>query len=135
MEIDTSRRVMTRGRCKELTSGGGPYFNVTYKKHGVNLPEVETLVYLGSSPIKLEGELQTRFMFQYAWSYQEDGSWIELPKERRKELMEDGSVFLFPEALLPVIADIDGLVVLLNDLREKMRRGWGWERVLPPEGS
>jgi hypothetical protein len=134
MEIDTSPRVMTRGRCKELTSGGGPYFNVTYKKEGVNLPDVETLVYLGSAQMVIDGELQTRFMFQHAWSYQEDGSWIELPKERRRELMEDASVLLFPEVLLPLIADIDGLVVLLNQLREKMRRGWGWERVLPPEG-
>jgi hypothetical protein len=63
MEIDTSPRVMTRGRCKELTSGGGPYFKVTYKKRGVNLPEVETLVYLGSTQVKLDGELQTRFVF------------------------------------------------------------------------
>ena len=29
------------------------------------------------------------------------------------------------------IADIDGLLVLLTDLREHMQRGLGWDHVLP----
>ena len=133
MQLDTSRRVITKHGCKELVPGA-PYFQVTYQHEGVNLPEVETLVYLGAIQVKVEeGQLQTRFVFQLAWSYHQDGNWIELPKERRKELTADASVLLWAEDSLRFIEDIDGLLVLLNNLREKMRRGWGWERVLPPQ--
>lgn len=132
MELDTSRRVITKHLCKELAPGA-PYFQVTYQHQGVNLPEVETLVYLGAIQVKEEGQLQTRFVFQLAWSYQQDGNWTELPQERRKELTADAAVFFYAEDSLRLIEDIDGLLVLLNNLREKMRRGLGWERVLPQE--
>ena len=132
MELDTSRREMT-GLCKELAPGG-PYFTVNYQQTGSTLPNVETLVYLGKAQIEFEkGKPEIRFMFQHAWSYQEDGNWSELPKERQRELQADASVFFCPEEMLPLIADIDGLLVLLNDFRERLRRGWGMGRVLPQE--
>jgi hypothetical protein len=132
MKLDTSRREMT-GLCKELAPGG-PYFTVSYPQTGSTLPKVETLVYLGKTQIEFEkGKPETRFMFQDAWSYQNDGNWSELPKEQQRELEADASVSLWPEEMLPLIADIDGLLVLLNNFRERLQRGWGVGRVLPQE--
>ena|SRR5579859_4806257 len=130
--LDRSRRVVTGGRCKELAPGG-PYFEVTYRQEGVNLPDIETLVYLGMTQVQIDGKLQTRFMFQYAWSYQEDGPWPDLSKDQRRELAADGSVFFCPEEMLSLIADVDGLIRSMSNLREHIRAGLGWERVLPPE--
>lgn len=132
-DLDTSRRLIAGAWCKELAPGG-PYFKVTYQQKGVNLPEVETLVYLGASRVQVEAEpMQTHFLFQLAWSYQQDGNWLELPQERREQLATDAAVFLCPEDSLKSIADIDGLLLRLNGLRERMRRGLGWEQVLPDE--
>jgi len=39
----------------------------------------------------------------------------------------------FDEDVLGSIADIEGLLVLLNDLREHMRLGLGWDHVLPED--
>src|ERR1700722_5151158 len=135
MELDTSRRVINRGGyCREFAPGG-LYFNITYREEGVNLPEIDTLVYLGMTQVEFEkGQPQTRFMFQHSWSYQQDGSWVDLPQEKRKELQADGSVFFSPEEMLPLIADIDGLLARLSNLRDKMRSGLGGEGVLPPGG-
>jgi hypothetical protein len=133
VDIDTSRRVIAGDWCKELAPGG-PYFTVSYQQSGVNLPEVETLVYLGSTQAEDEvGQPQTLFMFQLAYSYQEDGNWIELPEERRNELSADAAVVFYAEDSLGGIADIDGVLVLLGGLRERMRRGLGWDRFLPDE--
>jgi hypothetical protein len=130
MKLDTSRREMT-GLCKELAPGG-PYFTVSYQQSGSTLPKVETLVYLGKTQIEFEkGKPETRFMFQDAWSYQEDGNWSELPQERQRELEAYAPVY--PEEMLPLIADIDGLLVVLNGFSERLRRGWGVGRVLPQE--
>ncbi len=42
-------------------------------------------------------------------------------------------MMFYDEGSVKGIADIDGLLVLLNGLRERMRRGIGWDRVLPEE--
>jgi hypothetical protein len=131
VDLDKSRRVIGGDWCKELAPGG-PYFTVSYQEGGVNLPEVETLVYLGSTQFDgEEGQLTTHFMFQLARSYQEDGDWTELPKDRRDELAADAEVMFYDEDSMGGIADIDGLLVLLTDLREHMRCGLGWDQVLP----
>ena len=131
MNLDKSHRVIGGDWCKELAPGG-PYFTVSYQEGGVNLPEVETLVYLGSTPLDDEDvQSRTHFMFQLARSYQEDGDWTELPEEQRTELAAD--VMAYDEDSVGSIADIDGLLVLLTGLRERMRRGLGWDHVLPEE--
>ena len=131
MDLDKSRRVIGGDWCKELAPGG-PYFTVSYQEGGVNLPEVETLVYLGSTPFDdEERQTTTHFMFQLARSYQEDGDWTELPEDRRDELAADAEVMFYDGDGIGGIADIDGLLVLLTDLREHMRRGLGWDHVLP----
>jgi hypothetical protein len=130
MELDKSRRVIGGDWCNELAPGG-PYFTVSYQTGGVNLPEVETLVYLGSTQFDdEEGQSQTHFMFQLARSYQEDGDWTGLPEERRAELATDSDVMFYDEGSVGCIADIDGLLVLLTDLREHIRRGLGWDHAL-----
>lgn len=40
---------------------------------------------------------------------------------------------LYDEDSVGSIADIDGLLVLLTGLRERMRRGLGWDHILPEE--
>jgi hypothetical protein len=131
VDLDKSRHVIGGDWCNELEPGG-PYFTVSYQEGGVNLPEIETLVYLGSTPLDDEvGQSKTYFMFQLASSYQEDGDWTELPEERRRELATE--VWSFDEDGVGSIADIDGLLVLLTGLRERMRRGLGWDHVLPDE--
>ena len=134
MDLNTSRRLIAGDWCRELAPGG-PYFTVSYQQPDVNLPEVETLVYLGSTQTEDEaGQPQTLFMFQLAHSYQEDGNWTELPEKRRTELSADAAVVFYDEdGLGGAIADIDGLLVLLGGLRERMRRGLGWDRFLPDE--
>ena len=130
MELDKSRRVIGGDWCNELAPGG-PYFTVSYQTGGVNLPEVETLVYLGSTQFDdEEGRSKTHFMFQLARSYQEDGDWTGLPEERRAELATDSDVMFYDEGSVGCIADIDGLLVLLTDLREHIRRGLGWDHAL-----
>ena len=131
MDLDKSRRVIGGDWCNELAPGG-PYFTVSYQEGGVNLPEVETLVYLGSTQFDdEEGQSTTHFMFQLARSYQEDGDWTALPEERRDELATDAEVMFYDEGGVGSIADIDGLLVLLAGLRERMRRGLGRDQVLP----
>ena len=131
MDLDKSRRVIGGNWCNELAPGG-PYFTVYYQEGGVNLPEVETLVYLGSTQFDdEEGQSTTHFMFRLARSYQEDGDWTALPEERRDELATDAEVMFYDEGGVGSIADIDGLLVLLAGLRERMRRGLGWDQVLP----
>jgi hypothetical protein len=130
MDLDKSRRVIGGDWCNELAPGG-PYFTVSYQSGGVNLPEVETLVYLGSTQFDdEEGQSKTHFMFQLARSYQEDGDWTKLPEERRAELATDSDAMFYDEGSVGCIADIDGLLALLTDLREHMRRGLGWDHVL-----
>jgi hypothetical protein len=118
--------------CNELAPGG-PYFTVSYQEGGVNLPEVETLVYLGSTEPDHEVGESIHFLFQLARSYQEAGDWTELPEERRVELSADADVMFYDEDSVGSIADIDGLLVLLTGLRERMRRGLGWDYALPEE--
>jgi hypothetical protein len=133
VDLDKSRRVIGGDWCSELAPGG-PYFTVSYQERGVNLPEVETLVYLGSTRLDdAMGQSKTHFMFQLARSYQEDGDWTGLPENRREELATDAEVMFYDEDSVGSIADIDGLLVLLTGLRERMRRGLGWDHVLPEE--
>ncbi len=64
MNLDRSRSVIDTEWCSELMPGG-PYFTVSYHESGVNLPEVETLVYLGSTQLeKQEGEAEIGFLFR-----------------------------------------------------------------------
>jgi hypothetical protein len=85
VDPDKSRRVIGGDWCNELAPGG-PYFTVSYQQGGVNLPEVDTLVYLGSTQLEDEvGEPKTHFLFQLARSYQEDGDWTD-PREERAKL-------------------------------------------------
>lgn len=131
MDLDKSHRVINGDWCKELAPGG-PYFTVSYREGGVNLPEIETLVYLGSTRLDDEsGQSKAHFMFQLASSYQEHGDWSELPESQREDLASDAEVMFYDEDSVGSIADIDGLLVLLNGLRERMRRGLGWDHTLP----
>ena len=131
MDLDKSRRVIGGQWCNELAPGDA-YFTVSYQAGGVNLPEVETLVFLGSTKLDDEvGESKTHFLFQLARSYQEDGDWTELPEERRTKLTADAEVMFYDEHSVGSIADIDGLLVLLTALRERIRRGLGWDYALP----
>jgi len=133
MNLDKSRRVIGGDWCKGLAPGG-PYFTVSYQEGGVNLPQVETLVYLGSTRLDDEfGQPKTHFMFQLASSYQVHGHWSELPEKRREELATNAEVMSYDEDSVGSIADIDGLLVLLTGLRERMRRGLGWDHALPEQ--
>jgi len=133
MNLDKSRRVIGGDWCRELAPGG-PYFTVSYQEGGVNLPEVETLVYLGSTRLDDElGQPHTHFVFQLANSYQAHGDWSELPEKRREELATNAEVMFYDEVSVGSIADIDGLLVLLTGLRERMRRGLGWDHALPEQ--
>ena len=128
MDLDRSRRKIDGDWCSELAPGG-PYFTVSYPEGGVNLPEIETLVYLGSAQLSEDGQLS--FLFQDAESYYRDGDWSALSEEVGKELAAEGAVMFYGEDAIGSIADIDGLLILLGDLREHMRLGLGWERALP----
>jgi hypothetical protein len=133
MELDKSRQVVDGDWCNELTPGR-PYFTVAYQKGGVNLPEVEALVYLGWTRLDDEvGGSKAHFLFQLARSYQENGDWTELTEERRTELAADAEVMFYDRDSVGAVADIDGLIVLLTGLSERIRRGLGWDHVLPEE--
>jgi len=132
MDLDKSPRIIGGDWCNELAPGG-PYFTVSYQEGGVNLPEVETLVYLGSTRFDEEGQSKTHFLFQLARSYQADGDWTTLPEERRTAIAAGAEVMFYDEDSVGSIADINGLLVLLTGLRERMRRGLGWDHVLPEE--
>ena len=135
MDVDRSNRKISADWCSELKPGGTPYFTVAYPEPGVNIPEIETLIYLGSTEVSDDGGGQRRigFLFQEAHSYLEDGDWSTLSEARRDEMTADGTVMSYDEQTVGHVADIDGLLVLLNDLREHMRRGLGWDRYLPTE--
>jgi hypothetical protein len=130
MDLDRSPKKMAADWRSELAPGG-PYFTVSYHEGGVNLPEIETLVYLGSA--QMEGQARIGLLFQTAQSYQQDGDWSELPEERRTNLAADGAVMFYDENSVGLIADIDGLLMLLGGLRERIRRGLGWDHVLPEQ--
>jgi len=49
------------------------------------------------------------------------------------ELAADADVMFYDEHSVGGTADIDGLLVLLSGLRERMRRGLGWDHVLSEE--
>ncbi len=133
MNLDKSRRVIGGDWCKGLAPGG-PYFTVSYQEGRVNLPQVETLVYLGSTRLDDEfGQPKNHFMFLLASSYQVHGDWSELPEKRREELATNAEVMFYDEDSVGSIADIDGLLVLLTGLRERMRRGLGWDHALPEQ--
>jgi hypothetical protein len=135
MEVDRSNRRINADWCSELTPGGTPYFTVAYPEPGVNIPEVETLIYLGSTEVSDDegGQPCIGFLFQEAHSYLEDGEWSTLPDAKRDEMTTAGTVMIYNEGSVGHVADIDGLLVLLNDLREHMRRGLGWDRYIPDE--
>src|SRR5688572_8408619 len=77
MEVDRSNRRISADWCSELAPGGTPYFTVAYPEPGVNTPEVDTLIYLGSTGISDDegGQPRIGFLFQEAHSYLEDGDW------------------------------------------------------------
>lgn len=131
MDLDKSRRKIDGDWCSELAPGG-PYFTVSYPDRGVNSPEIETLVYLGTAQLpKEDGQQGVYFLFQHAASYYQDGDWSALSEELAKDLEAEGAVMLYGEDAIGSIADLDGLLVLLSDLREHTRLGLGWERALP----
>jgi hypothetical protein len=89
---------------------------------------------LGSAQLpKDDGQLGLHFLFQSGESYYRDGDWSALSEERGKDLAAEGAVMFFGEDTIESIADIDGLIVLLSNLREHMRLGLGWDHVLPDE--
>jgi hypothetical protein len=133
MDLDRSPRRLDADWCSELTPGGPPYFTVSYPEPGVNRPQIETLIYLGSTQISGGDGQRIAFLFQNAQSYSEDGDWSGLPEARRDEMAAEYAVMFYDEETVGHVADIDGLLVLLSGLRERMRRGLGWERFLPEE--
>ena len=133
MDLDRSRRTIDEEWCSELAPGG-PYFIVSYPEGGVNLPAIETLVYLGSAQLsKDDGQSGLHFLFQNVESYHQHGDWSALSEDLGNDLAAEGAVMFFDEDVLGSIADIDGLLVLLNGLREHMRLGLGWDHVLPED--
>jgi hypothetical protein len=132
MDLDRSRRTIEGDWCSELAPGG-PYFTVSYPEAGVNLPKIDTLVYLGAAQSSTEGEPGLYFVFQDAESYYQDGDWSALSDEQSKDLAAVGAVMFYGGDAIGSIADIDGLLVLLGDLREHMRLGLGWEQTLPDD--
>jgi hypothetical protein len=134
MDIDRSPRKLNADWCKELSAGNTPYFTVSYPEPGMNFPQIETLIYLGATEMSDEdgGPPCIGFMFQDARSYIEDGDWSTLPEARQGEIAAEFAVMSFSEDSVGSVADIDGLVVLLSGLRERMRRGLGWDMSLPP---
>lgn len=133
MDLDKSRRKVEGDWCSELAPGG-PYFTISYPEGGVNLPAIDTLVYLGSAQLSKEnGQPGLYFLFQDAESYHQHGDWSALSDELSEELSAEGAVMFYGEDTIGSIADIDGLLVLLNGLRERMSRGLAWDRALPNE--
>lgn len=120
-EIDRSARPVQGKWCRELLPGKH-YFVVSCSDGAVNLPEIETLVYLGSAQMIAEdGRALTGFLFQDARSYYQDGDWSRVSEEQGGDLAAQGSVMFYDADTVATIADIDGLLPLLNDLREHMR--------------
>jgi hypothetical protein len=133
VQLDRSPKTIAAEWCGELVSGG-PYFTVSYYQGGVNLPKIETLVYLGfAETADDDGHLTAGFLFQDAESYQQDGDWSELAEEQSTELAANGVVMFYDQDSVGSIADIDGLLVLLSSLRKRMLRGLSWDRALPEE--
>lgn len=96
----------------------------------MNSPEIETLVYLGTAQLpKEDGQQGVYFLFQHAASYYQDGDWSVLSEELAKDLEAEGAVMLYGDDAIGNIADLDGLLVLLGDLREHTRL-----RKLPRQG-
>jgi len=133
VNLDRLPKTIAGDWCGGLVPGG-PYFTVSYHESDVNLPKIVTLVYLGVAGIREDdGQPTEGFLFQDAESYQLDGDWSELPEGRSTELAADSAVMFYDKNSVGSIADIDGLLVLLSGLRERMRCGFGWSRALPEE--
>jgi hypothetical protein len=133
VQLDRSPKTIAADWCGELVSGS-PYFTVSYLASGVNLPKLDTLVYLGfAETADDDGHSTTGFLFQDAESFQQDGDWSELAEEQSTELAADGVVMFYDQDSVGSIADINGLLVLLSSLRERILRGLGWDRALPEE--
>lgn len=119
LEIDRSPRQMQGNWCRVLLPCE-PYFVVSYPDVGVNLPVIETLVYLGAAHITEEaGGPLTAFVFQDAQSYSQDGDWSLLSEERSRYVVAHGSVMFYDADAVATIADIDGLLLLLSPRREQ----------------
>jgi hypothetical protein len=133
--MDRTRRMIDREWCRELVTDTG-YFMVLYRQPGVNLPEIQTFVYLGASTFDDDSPApgRTAFLFQDAGSFQEDGDWRDLSADARKVIAPD-KILRFDEESITGVADIDGLLVLLQGLRRRMVLGLGWDRILPEEDS
>ena len=64
MDLDRSPRRLNADWCNELTPGGTPYFTVSYAKPGVNLPQVETLIYRLKSQTRTVASSALDFCFR-----------------------------------------------------------------------
>jgi hypothetical protein len=128
MELDRAKVILNADWCRELVPGTA-YYMVHYFEPGVNIPEIETYVYLGQS--KFEGEDAIAYVFQRASSYCEIGDYGNLAVGTRPPSINH--LLSCSKDSIGGIADIDGLMVLIQGLARRMKLGIGWDRVIPDE--
>lgn len=128
MEIDRTTQVLNAEWCRELVHGTG-YFCVWYYEPGVNLPKIQTLVYLG---LGTNEDGAPAYFFQEADSFCAVGDWSRLDDAGRA-MVSAQSIAAFDAGAVVSVADIDGLMVLLGGLAKRMKLGLGWDHVLPAE--
>jgi len=98
---------------KESLMEGDFYFLVHYVTNKLSIPEIETLIYLGINMGDnfVIGEID-EYYFQDSESYQRHSSILN-------KKCEEGEIHILNEAQLAMIFDINGLIVLLNDIKMK----------------
>jgi hypothetical protein len=130
MELDRASRILNAEWCRELVHGTA-YYCVWYYEPGVNIPEIQTLVYLGMG--NNEDGAQAYF-FQRADSFCAVGDWSRLDAADRA-LVSAQSIAVFDAASVGCVADINGLAALVDRLAKRVKMGVGWDRILPDEGG
>lgn len=128
MDLDRGAQVLDADWCRELVPGTA-YFCVWYFEPGVNIPEIQTLIYLG---LGTNEDGNTAYFFHEADSFCAVGDWSRLDDAERA-LVSAQSIAAFEAGAVGSVADIDGLVSLLGGLAKRMKLGLSWDRVLPDE--
>ena len=128
MELVRDKVRLDEEWCRELIPGAA-YFTVHYFEPGVNIPQIETFVYLGQG--RFEGSDEIAYIFQGAESYCEFGDVTTMEQSVRPPLLDH--LLSFSKESIGDVADIDGVLVLLQGLAKRIKLGMGWDRILPDD--
>lgn len=90
---------------------GNLYFLMSFYDSEFRVPKIRTVIYIGKNIHRPE-EAENEWYFQDAGSYLEYGSFVDLPKETKRD------VFVLDEDSLSFVYNLDELIKDLIEVRE-----------------